>query len=350
MTRDAFFEQVKVCPVCRIKFTVTRVRSSACYVTERETDFHVKYQDINPLLYSIWVCPNCQYSNIDKDFEQDFKPHELERLAKGLPVLRSEEPELGGQRTPETALRALGLAIRTAMVRHAPAVVLAGLYLRTAWIYRELGNTEEEMKYLEQAKISYQTSYEKDWDRYSTKMSDSTIMYLIGELNRRLGNIEEAVKWFSRTAMNKDIKKEPEINRLVRDQWEIAREGYKKQQAGMPASRPAGDSPAQRQSDGQPAGVKPEQMPEAPPSEAEQPSRPKTRGSMVKMYLSLYMDQVEWLKNIAGKAYEKHHVFFEKEAVARTIIDAFMEGLPEPGEFKSEEELKQLILAKFPGK
>ncbi len=335
---DAFFEQQKICPICLTKFNVTRVRSSACFVTERESDFQVKYRDVNPLLYSIWVCPNCQYANTDKVFAQDLKPQEIERLKKGLSLLRSKEPDFSGQRTLQTALRAFELAIRTATIIKSPAIILAGLYLRTAWIYRELGETKKEMKYLEQARKLYQHSFENESGHYQAKMSDLRIMYLIAELYRRTGKYEEAMKWFSRTVMNKDIKKEPEINRLVRDQWENAREEYKKQ--------PAGTSDA-------PTAVRPDRInPEKPSDKSEEKTTavvpPKSRGGTVKMFLSLYMDQVNWLKNAANKAYEKHQVFIEKETVARAVIDAFMQRFPDLGEFKSEEELKKTILDKFP--
>lgn len=340
LTVSAFFEQQKVCPICQTKVTVTRVRSSACFVTERETDFHVKYRDINPLLYSIWVCPNCQYANNDKDFNQEFQPHEIARLTKGLTLLKSEEPDLSGQRTPQSALRAVELAIRTAMVRQAPAIQLAGFYLRGAWFFRNMGKTEDELKYLDQARKLYQHSFEKEWRRYAAKMSDSRIMYLIGELFRRLGDNEEAIKWFSRTVMNKDIKNEPEINRLVRDQWEIAREDYRKQQAGQP-KQPANKEVAATDS------AAPEKTADLPVEKTAQAAQSKPRGSKVKMFLSLYIDQVDWLKQMASKSYDKHKVFMEKEMVARAIIDAVMEKFPDLGDFKSEEELKQIILAKF---
>lgn len=342
MIQNVFFEQKKQCPVCGNKFTVTRVRSSACFVLERETDFHVKYRDIDPLLYSIWVCPNCQYANNDKDFMQDFKPHEMERMKKGLPLLKTEEPDFSGERTPPIAMRTIELAIRTAMVRQAPAIVMAGFYLRGAWLLRDLGKTEEEIKFTEQAKKLYQHSFEKEWGRFAAKMSDSRIMYLIGELNRRLGDNEEAIKWFSRIITNKDIKSEPEINRLVRDQWEIAREDYKKHQANPNKVAAATEKVSAEKV---PDEVQ-EPAPFAGPAPAPAPEK-KPRGSKVKILLSLYPDQVDWLKSSASQVYDNHKVFMEKEMVARAIIDAVMEKLPDLGDFRSEEELKNLIINKL---
>ena len=339
MTVNALFEQQKVCPICQTKFNVTRVRSSACFVTQRETDFHVKYRDINPLLYSIWVCPNCQYANNDREFSQEFTPNEMVRLKKGLPLLKSEEPDFSGERTPQLAFQAIELAIRTAMVRKSPAIILAGLYLRGAWLYRDLGKKEEELKFLEQAKKLYQHSFEKEWGRFAAKMSDSTIMYLIGELNRQLGDNEEAIKWFSRTVMNKDIKKEPEINRLVRDQWEIARADYKKQQSGELPMKVTAEQVA--------VTAATTSVAETPEETTVSEPLPKTRGSKVKVMFSLYMDQVDWLKKMSSKVYDQHKVFVEKDMVARAIIDAVMEKLPELGDFKTEEELKQYVLHNF---
>ena len=332
---ESFFEQQKVCPVCQTKFTVTRVRSSACFVISRDTDFRVKYRDIDPLLYSIWVCPDCQYTNNDKDFIQEFRQHELERLKKGLPLLKSEEPDFSGERTPQKALRAVELAIRTAMVRQAPAIVLAGFYLRGAWLLRDLGKTKEEINFIEQAKKLYQHSFEKEWGRYDEKMSDTTVMYLIGELNRRMGDNEEAIKWFSRTMTNKDFKSQPEINRLVRDQWEIAREDYKKQQANPVPAAAASENVSDK-------NISDNNISDKNISDSNGETK-TSRGSKVKLILSLYLDQVDWLKKSASRVYDKHKVFVEKEMVARAIIDAVMEKIPDLGDFKSEEELKNLI-------
>ncbi len=341
--KNPYFEQQKICPVCQNKFTVTRVRSSACFVVARDTDFYVKYRDINPLLYSIWVCPNCQYANSDRDFNEPLRPAELERLKKGLALLRSEEPDFSGERTPQVGLRSLELAIRTAQIRQAPAIVQAGLFLRAAWICRELGKTETEMKYIEQAKNLYQQSFEKEWGRQTAKMSDCRIMYLIGELNRRLGNYEEAVKWFSRTAVHKAIKNEPEINRLVRDQWEIAREAYKKQQSGKLQEQGPTEGEGGKARESTESKKDPESIGDGKTGILQ----PKSRGSKVKMFLSLYTDQVEWLKTTANRCYDRHKVFMEKETVARAILDAVMEAFPEVDDFKSEEELKNIVLRKL---
>jgi uncharacterized protein (DUF2225 family) len=330
MERPVFFIQQKVCPVCETKFNITRVRSSACFVVHRETDYHVKYRDTDPLLYSIWVCPQCQYANTDKDFGEEIGFHELQKLKKALPLLKTSEPDLSCERTPQTALRATILAIRTSQVRHSPAIIKAGFYMRSAWFCRDLGKTEDELGFLEEAKNLYQYSFEKEWGRHAAKISDSRIMYMIGELNRRLGNYKEAINWFSRTVMNKEIKKEPELNRLVREQWESARAEYKKQQSESLTSENMETDVLTNKT-----------------VENNTVLKPKTRTSKVKMMVSLYMDQIEWLNSISNTAYEKHQVYVDKEAVARAVIDAVMERFPELDEFKSEEELKCLLLEKL---
>ncbi|MNP78330.1 hypothetical protein D3C76_1759170 [compost metagenome] len=53
--------------------------------------------------------------------------------------------------------------------------------------------------------------------------SDARLMYLIGELHRRTGNNNDAVKWFSRVINDKRIMDAAMI-RACREQWALLRE------------------------------------------------------------------------------------------------------------------------------
>jgi tetratricopeptide (TPR) repeat protein len=61
----------------------------------------------------------------------------------------------------------------------------------------------------------------------STRYGSAGIMYIIGELLRQFGDYKQAVKWFARAV--KDEKRHPQIERLARDQWELAREMYREE-------------------------------------------------------------------------------------------------------------------------
>ncbi|NLJ78738.1 MAG: DUF2225 domain-containing protein, partial [Tissierellia bacterium] len=53
---------------------------------------------------------------------------------------------------------------------------------------------------------------------------DSKLSYLIGELSRRLGDKDDAVSWFNTCLEFPETKTSPALEKLVREQWRLARE------------------------------------------------------------------------------------------------------------------------------
>lgn len=329
MSSQPFFEQEKTCPVCQKKFKITRVRSSACVVIHRDTDFYVKYKDINPNYYSIWVCPHCHYAALDKKFSGPLSDGEKKRLSKTLALLHREEPDLSGIRDADKALRAVELALQTAQIIRASHASLASLYLMGAWFARDKGDKELEQKYLEQARDHYTFSYERETLR--EKISDVRLMYIIGELNRRTGRLREAINWFSRVVRHPEIKREPEIERLARDQWDLAREELHR----CTASSTDSPVPAEEEKEKAPAAT-------GEKTEAGIPfSEPASRRTKTSYSFTLYRDQVEWLQKLS-----ENNAGIGRDAVLRALLDAVKETAgPELMAKKaaSENEFKELI-------
>jgi uncharacterized protein len=331
MEKPAFFEQQKTCPICETKFNVTRVRSSAIIVINRDTDLKVKYKDVNPTFYSIWVCPTCQFAASDTSFEEEINRKEKEPLTRGLSLLKSQEPDFSGTRTPEIALRSYELAIRTCQIRHQSMGVQSGLFLRAAWICRDLGKQDIEKNYIDKAREYYKLSFETERQQ---KMSEPTLLYLIGELHRRSGMYKEAIQWFSRAVSHKAIKMEAEIERMARDQWEMSRQQFKEQ----------GNTDAEIEDLGSPPDetvntAKDKKASPPPTSVTKTATKSTLTRNRSKMFVTLYNDQIEWVAKFVNKSYEQTKVLVEKETVIRGILDAVMALDIELKPFKNEEEL-----------
>jgi uncharacterized protein (DUF2225 family) len=58
-------------------------------------------------------------------------------------------------------------------------------------------------------------------------LDDVSIMYLIGELHRMIGNYEEAVEWFGKAVSNPAIKSKKKIDAMAREQWRLAKDAYR---------------------------------------------------------------------------------------------------------------------------
>ncbi len=97
--------------------------------------------------------------------------------------------------------------------------IIASLLHHIAWLYRYKNNVEQEKRFLEYSLEAYIRVYEKE----GVGGSDARLMYLIGELNRRIGKYNDAVKWFGRVINDKRIMDAAMI-RASREQWALLRE------------------------------------------------------------------------------------------------------------------------------
>ena len=296
-----FYSQEQTCPVCGQKFPVTKVRKSMCAVERRDSDLYNHCSPVDPTQYTVLVCSHCGYAASDASFTE-LTPAEKALLTKAL-AGRSPIADLTGQRDHAAARAAMEQALFCAQARHAKPSVLAGLYLRTAWVLRSAGDPQE-AEYLGKALENYRQAYQSE-PLPLGKMSELTLTYLIGELARRAGNLNEAVNWFYQVVNSPDGAKEPQILNMAREQWRLTREQAeaaqgRSSQAGAPAqtAAPAVTSPVAH-SDGEeeaaPAAAAPTTA--APqPAEAPVPAPP----AKVPTALSLYRDQVDWARRVAN--------------------------------------------------
>lgn len=343
MTKNkAFFYRELTCPICRLDFKSRAVRSSAAIVQERESDFHVTYQKISPLHYSIMVCPQCCYAGSATAFKEKLRPETTNQLAYALKALRQEEPDFGELRDIETALRAFQLAVQTAQLKKAPYNNLAGLLLGAGWLAREADIPELEMAYIKTALECYQKSFATE-DLTTGGMDEIQLMYLIGELHRRTGERNEAINWFNRVITHPNIKNNPYIEKLAREQWALTRE-QAETEPEIRETASSSSSPIEP-----PEGGSKTVTPAARSTRKPEPA-PRAR-SQVKLMSRLYTDQVDWLAAVVNRCYDAAHSHITREEVLRAVLDAVIELSREKGPLptacKNEEELKEEMLAYF---
>lgn len=335
---NPFFEKNFDCPVCKTSFTSLVVRSSRVYVEGKESDLHVIYRGVNPLHYSIIVCPACYYaaSINNNKFSQEINPKMLDKMIQALYQLKPESNiEYNRERDLEKALGSFKLAIRSAQLKQVATCDLAGLFLGAAWIAREARDQELEKIYLKEALNHYLEAFNKDFKSIGN-MSDVQAIYLIGELYRRNGNSKEAINWFNKVIVHKYIKQYPHIEKLTREQWALAREQAQMQ----PDSEDISVHPA----------VQAEEKPEkdtytTQANKATKTASPQRRPSM-QMPAHLYADQIDWLTRIVNNGYNSSKTLVGKEQVLRALLDAVIKNLDNnlPEHFSNEENLKALFI------
>lgn len=217
---ESIYNKTIVCPVCSRELAATRVKIKSTRVVSRDTDMCVTFEGVNPLFYEPWVCDHCGYAALADKFETISSKERKLVLEKITP--RWVPRNFAGERNIELAIEAFKMVLLNLTVKNAKASEFAKIALRIAWLYRFAGD-EREKEFLAFAAKYYTETYEKE--RFPVdKLDEFTCMYMIGELNRRIGNYEEAIKWFSRLVSSPDARRNPKLMENAREQFQLAKD------------------------------------------------------------------------------------------------------------------------------
>ncbi|AIQ60746.1 DUF2225 domain-containing protein [Paenibacillus borealis] len=206
-----------VCCNCEHEFSTSRVRPSLKKAIRRDADFCSYYKDENPDYYVVRVCPKCGFASTENSAD---KLVEWQRKSFEAQVGRRwKARDFGEKRSWEVALETYKLALICAQSIKDKERIIASLLHHIAWLYRYQGDTVQEQRFLRYSLDEYVKVFEND----SSGGNDARLMYLIGELNRRVGDFTVAVRWFSRVINDQRIVDAAMI-RASREQWAILRE------------------------------------------------------------------------------------------------------------------------------
>ncbi len=222
MELSPFYEKKVDCLHCKKSFPTLKVRSKFIKIKDTESDFQPIYAegDVNALYYNVFVCEHCGFS-FTEDFSKYFAPGLSEAIDEQI-TKKWVHHNFNGERTVFQALQAYKLAWLCGTIKKEKFVALAGLTLRIGWIYRSLNNSGQENRFLHIARDLYMESYSNE-DYANTQMSDVRIMYLIGELSRRIGDFEMATRFFSKVIEIQRNGGEAKLVEMAKEQWEIIR-------------------------------------------------------------------------------------------------------------------------------
>lgn len=215
---ENIYEKQYTCPVCENTFKAKAIKANAYRVEKRDSDMFNHYGLINPYFYDVILCNSCGYAAMQNDFTKI-------RSSQIQLVLEKITSRWRGKDYPEVydinvAIERYKLSLLNYVVIDARASKKAFNCLKLAWMYRLLKNDENEQLFLKQAIEGFSDAYENEgFPIYG--MDKSTIEYLIGELHRRVGNNEEAMKWFSKVISFPNTPQK--VKDLARDQRDLIR-------------------------------------------------------------------------------------------------------------------------------
>jgi hypothetical protein len=206
------------------------VRPSLKRAIRRDADFCSYYKDENPDYYVVRICPSCGFASTENSADKlaDWQ----KKAFKEQVASRWQSRDFGGKRSWETALETYKLALICSQCINDKSRIIASHLHHIAWMYRYKGDTEQEQRFLRYSLDEYIKVFEND----GMGGNDARLMFLIGELNRRVGEYNKAVRWFSRLINDQRIMDAAMI-RSAREQWALLREQMRGEDAepdGMP--------------------------------------------------------------------------------------------------------------------
>lgn len=218
---DELYDKKIKCPVCDTEITTKKVRASKLRLIKRDEDFMPYYQGESPLKYSIFICPNCGYAAPESKFSSISKNNK-EIILKEISS-KWHKRSYGGKRTVDESIETYKLAIYIGKLLEYKKVELGSLTLNLAWLYRIKEDKEEE-RFLRLTKSFYEEGYYKE-NLAASNMDEIKLGYLLGEINRRLGDKEQAIKWFNTVISNPNSNSNPALKKMIMEQWRFAKEG-----------------------------------------------------------------------------------------------------------------------------
>ena len=192
------------CPICGNNFQSQAVVTTNAFGGKR-TDFHERAAGTQPLAYLIHMCDGCGYSGGERDFTHEA---EISPLVKEH-VLNELTPSLVFAATGSEKYEA---AAKVAEWQGLEERQIADLLLRAAWCCVDEGDIEAERYYRRRAAWAFEQALTK-YDGVPQE-ERAILTYLVGELWRRIGDLEQAEIWFDRV--------EAEIVDRASQHWVIA--------------------------------------------------------------------------------------------------------------------------------
>ncbi|WP_195575726.1 DUF2225 domain-containing protein [Paenibacillus sp. 1001270B_150601_E10] len=229
MEVEPLYQLTATCPACQHEFRTSRIRPKFKEVSHMDSDFcpHYVKEDLNPDYYVVQVCNQCGCASTEHA-KKTWSEQDLAMFKEQVSA-HFQPRDYGGERTIGQAIETYKLALLTAQSIRESKRVIAGLLHHIAWLYRYQGTREHEERYLRFALDAYQEVYEKD----SGEVNDARLIYMMGELHRRLGEFNEAAMHFSRLIHDKRIMDAAMI-RAAREQWAEMREQMQQLKLAVP--------------------------------------------------------------------------------------------------------------------
>lgn len=217
--KSLLYDREVTCPVCGNIFKAKSIKTSSYRILKKDSDLFIRYSVINPYFYDVWVCNECGYAAMKRDFNKirSFQINSVKEkiTPTWIPKVYPEVYNI------DIAIERFKLSLLNYVVIGSPYSKKGFNSLKLAWMYRLKNDYEKEKLFLNEALESLKEAYSsEDFPMYG--MDRYTAMYLIAELMRKAGNTEESLRWFSNVITCPGISSR--LKNLARDQKDLIKE------------------------------------------------------------------------------------------------------------------------------
>lgn len=217
------YDREVICPICENIFNARTVKVAASKMETTDSDFFMRYLSINPYFYDVYLCIDCGYASMKRDFGI-IKKNQIELVKEKISI------NWNGKIYPQIydidiAIQRYKLALLNCVITNASSSKKASNCLKIAWMYRLKEDNENEVAFLEEALKGFSDAFYSE-DYPIRGMDKHTVMYLIGEINRRTGNSNDALLWFSHVVTTPNVA--ANLKEMARSQSDIIKDARNK--------------------------------------------------------------------------------------------------------------------------
>lgn len=218
------FDKSHKCPVCDMEFKSKMVRTGKAKLVSQDMDLRPKYDGIDPLKYDAILCPGCGYASLNRYFNFVMSS-QAKMIKEQISSTFKYDSENGKVYSYDEAIMRHKMALLNTVVKKGKLSERAYTCLKLAWLFR--GKREELMKgeyskeemdaVVEEEKECLKNAHEGFISAFSQEdfpmcgMDEYTVTFLVAELSRRIGEVEEAKRWVSKVLVARDA------NRRIKD-------------------------------------------------------------------------------------------------------------------------------------
>lgn len=200
---ENIYDKTITCPVCKKESKIKMAKKFAAKIDKKDTDFMIYYSGVNLLFYEITYCPECGYAALSNYFNR-LQSRQIDLIKKNISVNWTKK-NFGEIKDVDTAIQLFKLALLNTVVKDGKASEKALLCLKLSWLYRLKGDKENEKDCQQKALDGFNIAYENEYFPIAG-LDKWNLIYLLGELNRRIGNNSEALRCFSEILISPDVK------------------------------------------------------------------------------------------------------------------------------------------------